>query len=68
MSPHKSLELFKFTLYVTVPILTTYVYMQPEIVKEIVTRLDYINYPAQELTRDEVMEKLKKGQQDRKRS
>ncbi|CAK4090943.1 unnamed protein product [Aphanomyces euteiches] len=67
MSRFKSLELFKFSLYVTIPIFTTYVYMQPDVVREIVTRLGYINYPAQELTRDEVLEKMKRGQEERKR-
>ncbi|KAF0695771.1 Aste57867_13422 [Aphanomyces stellatus] len=66
MSRYKSLELFKFTIYVTLPIFTTYVYMQPDIVQQIVSGLGYVKFPAQDVTRDEMIKKLKKGQQERK--
>ncbi|OQR95367.1 hypothetical protein THRCLA_22153 [Thraustotheca clavata] len=66
MSRSKLLEAFKFTLYVAIPIGVTYVYMQPQIVNAVVKELDYINYPAQQLTREEIMEKMKKGSDERK--
>ncbi|OQR91356.1 hypothetical protein ACHHYP_04765 [Achlya hypogyna] len=67
MSRSKLLEAFKFTVYVTMPIGVTYVYMQPEIVTAAVQKMDYINYPAQQYTREEIMEKMKAGSDERKR-
>lgn len=40
------LEIFKFSLYVSMPVAATWLYSQPETMHLIVRKLNYIVYPA----------------------
>ena len=54
------LQIFRMSLYISLPVLATVVYSDPVVMKSIITRLNYIIYPSegQRPPTGEEMEKL----------
>eukprot|EP00635_Sarcinochrysidales_sp_CCMP3193_P009317 CAMPEP_0118920272 /NCGR_PEP_ID=MMETSP1166-20130328/18984_1 /TAXON_ID=1104430 /ORGANISM="Chrysoreinhardia sp, Strain CCMP3193" /LENGTH=66 /DNA_ID=CAMNT_0006860809 /DNA_START=385 /DNA_END=585 /DNA_ORIENTATION=+ len=63
--PFARMEIFRFSLYVTLPIFATYVYSDPQVMQQIITRLNYVIYPP-EAERPPVGEEMEQYRQKKR--
>ncbi|GAB9470255.1 hypothetical protein Gpo141_00007505 [Globisporangium polare] len=52
-------EAARFMVYLSIPVISTYIYAQPDCINFIVNRWRYISYPPQAVSREELYAKMK---------
>ncbi|RMX66342.1 hypothetical protein KXD40_006389 [Peronospora effusa] len=57
--PSAKYEIARIGLYISIPVIATCIYAQPECINFIVNRWKYIQYPPQAVSREEYYEKMR---------
>ncbi|KAJ0405171.1 hypothetical protein P43SY_001376 [Pythium insidiosum] len=57
--PSLKMEAARFGLYLSIPVIATMVYAQPDCINYIVAKWNYISYPPQAVSREELLQKAR---------